>query len=252
MTEAEWNACTDPTPMLAFLRGKASDRKLRLSAVTCCRRIWDVLTDTRSRTAVEISERYADSQGLERRGMRKELTRVRREARVAVTDTVERPLEQLKGGDTEAAAAARGASEERINPDILQTILHSAQEARMWQAWVTWREAHEETARRTKERAWTKVAGGATNEEGDSQCRVLRDIFGNPFRLVTIDSVWLPSTVMRHAESIYQERAFDQLPILADALEDAGCNNADILNHCRHPGEHVRGCWVIDLLTGRE
>ena len=62
---------------------------------------------------------------------------------------------------------------------------------------------------------------------------------------------WLTSTVEQLAESIYADRAFDRLPILADALEDAGCTNADILNHCRQPGEHVRGCWVIDLLTGR-
>ncbi len=47
------------------------------------------------------------------------------------------------------------------------------------------------------------------------------------------------------------DRAFDRMPILADALQDAGCDNLNILNHCRQPGEHVRGCWVVDLLTGR-
>ena len=54
------------------------------------------------------------------------------------------------------------------------------------------------------------------------------------------------------AEAIYEERTFEQLPILTDALEDAGCNNSDILNHCRQPGVHVRGCWVVDLLLGKE
>jgi len=63
---------------------------------------------------------------------------------------------------------------------------------------------------------------------------------------------WLTSTVTSLAQSIYQERAFDRLPILADALEDSGCTNPDILNHCRQPGEHVRGCWVVDLLLGKE
>ncbi|MBY0528517.1 MAG: hypothetical protein K2R98_34320 [Gemmataceae bacterium] len=78
-----------------------------------------------------------------------------------------------------------------------------------------------------------------------------RDIFVNPFRPVTLISSWLTPTVTRLGETIYAERTFDLLPILADALEDAGCSDADILNHCRQPGEHVRGCWVVDLLLGK-
>jgi hypothetical protein len=73
-----------------------------------------------------------------------------------------------------------------------------------------------------------------------------------PFRPVTIDPTWLTPAVKRLAETIYDDRAFDRLPILADALEEAGCNNADLLAHCRQPGEHVRGCWVVDLLLGQE
>ena len=81
---------------------------------------------------------------------------------------------------------------------------------------------------------------------------LLRDIFGNPFRSVTLDPTWRTSTVVALANSIYEERAFEHMPILADALEDAGCTSADILNHCREPGEHVRGRWVVDLLLGKE
>jgi len=81
--------------------------------------------------------------------------------------------------------------------------------------------------------------------------RFLRDIFGNPFRPVAVERSWLTSTVVALAEGIYQERAFDRMPILADALQDAGCDNDDILNHCRQPGEHVRGCWVVDLVLGK-
>jgi hypothetical protein len=51
---------------------------------------------------------------------------------------------------------------------------------------------------------------------------------------------------------MYESREFGAMPILADALQDAGCNNDAILNHCREPGEHVRGCWVVDLVLGRE
>jgi hypothetical protein len=81
---------------------------------------------------------------------------------------------------------------------------------------------------------------------------IFRDIFGNPFRPVTINPAWRTSNVTALAQSIYADRAFNRMPILADALEDAGCDNADILNHCRQPGEHVRGCWVVDLLLGKE
>ncbi|MBL8795184.1 MAG: hypothetical protein JNM56_14865 [Planctomycetia bacterium] len=84
------------------------------------------------------------------------------------------------------------------------------------------------------------------------QSCLLRDILGNPFRPVTVDPTWRTSTVVSLAQGIYDERAFDRLPILADALEDSGCTNADMLNHCRQPGEHVRGCWVLDLILSKD
>jgi hypothetical protein len=88
------------------------------------------------------------------------------------------------------------------------------------------------------------------------QAMLLRDIFGPlSFRSVTIDVSWLRwnhGTVSAIARRIYDERAFHDMPILGDALEDAGCTDADILTHCRQPGEHVRGCWVVDLLLGKE
>ena len=80
---------------------------------------------------------------------------------------------------------------------------------------------------------------------------LLRDIFGNPFRPIVADPAWLTPTVQFIAVALYQDRAFDRLPILADALEEAGCTNADVLLHCRLPGEHVRGCWVVDLVLGK-
>jgi hypothetical protein len=80
----------------------------------------------------------------------------------------------------------------------------------------------------------------------------LRDIFGNPFRPVTADPRWLTSTAVALARTIYTDRAFDRLPILADALEDMGCDNADVLTHCRGDGPHVRGCWVTDLVLGKK
>jgi hypothetical protein len=84
---------------------------------------------------------------------------------------------------------------------------------------------------------------------------LLRDIFGNPFRPVSADPAWLTwkdGTVPRLAQAIYYGRAFDRLPLLANALEEAGCDNADILNHLRGPGPHARGCWPLDLILGKE
>jgi hypothetical protein len=83
-------------------------------------------------------------------------------------------------------------------------------------------------------------------------CAVLREIIGNPFRTATVASSWVIGNVVGLAEAIYADRAFDRLPLLADALEDAGCSDAAILDHCRQPGEHVRGCWVIDLLLDKK
>jgi hypothetical protein len=88
--------------------------------------------------------------------------------------------------------------------------------------------------------------------EAAVQARLLRDIFGNPFRPVTVDPAWQTANIVALAQAMYDERAFDRMPILGDALEDAGCTNADVLTHCRQPGEHVRGCWVVDLLLGKE
>jgi hypothetical protein len=85
-----------------------------------------------------------------------------------------------------------------------------------------------------------------------ARCAIVRDIFGNPFRPFTIDATWLTPNVVAVAHTIYDERRFQDMPILADALEEAGCTNGDILAHCRSEGPHVRGCWVVDLILGKQ
>ena len=79
----------------------------------------------------------------------------------------------------------------------------------------------------------------------------LRDIFGNPFRPVAFDTAWRTENTVGLAARLYEERDFAAMPILADALEESGCDNPDILSHCREPGVHVRGCWVVDLVLGK-
>ena len=99
------------------------------------------------------------------------------------------------------------------------------------------------------------LACNITNDlhhEQSIACNLLRDIFSIPFQPITADPAWLTPTVQSIAAAIYQDRAFDRLLILADALEEAGCTDADVLLHCRRPGEHVRGCWVVDWVLGKE
>ena len=81
----------------------------------------------------------------------------------------------------------------------------------------------------------------------------MREVFGNPFRSIHFSLEWRTSTVVTLAQQMYEARDFSAMPILADALQDAGCDNDDILNHCRDVTvTHVRGCWVVDLVLGKE
>jgi hypothetical protein len=110
---------------------------------------------------------------------------------------------------------------------------------------------------------WVFDASGAVLHHGDiaakvrarrCQCDLLRCIVGNPFRRVLVRPEWLSwdrSTVLRLAEHIDQEGRFDELPVLGDALEEAGCRDEALLDHCRGRGEHARGCWVLDVLLAR-
>ena len=90
------------------------------------------------------------------------------------------------------------------------------------------------------------------SDERFAQCDFIRDIFGNPFRPVAFGPSWRTSTVVALAEQMYDSRDFSPMPILADALQDAGCDNEAILAHCRGDGPHVRGCWVVDLILGKQ
>ena len=141
-----------------------------------------------------------------------------------------------------------------------------AAEGAMWSTFIIWKESWPE-ADRPIEQAQRAVRTLALSfERGDlsqpvldhyyresaNQTDILRDIFGNPFRPLSVNPTWRTFTVQQLADAIYQEQAFDRLPILADALEDAGCDNAELLTHLRQPGEHVRGCWALDLVLGKE
>jgi hypothetical protein len=106
---------------------------------------------------------------------------------------------------------------------------------------------------------WTEAASAAAwNHDptdplsGLHGCGLIRELFGNPFRPITLPSSWRSDTVLSLARQMYESRDFVAMPILADALQDAGCDSDDILEHCRGPGPHVRGCWVADRVLNKE
>jgi hypothetical protein len=206
--------------MLDYLRGRSSDRKLRLFSAACCRQAWRWIKEPYHRLAVEAAEDFADGritvddlQKARAAAWASEASN-RREGVYAAARAV---------ATTSAGAAARQAQRHVVHTLFRANIVRFDMEA------------------------------GRKRAIQRQQCDLLRDILGNLFRSVSVKPAWLvwnDGTTVKIAEAIYEGHAFDRLPILADALEDAGCDNADLLAHCRRPGPHVRGCWVIDLLLG--
>jgi hypothetical protein len=218
VTEAEWLACTDPQTMLEFLRGKASDRKLRLFACHCC---YHSLQDhgcfkEEAEDAVVMAEWFADGEA-------------------TLGDLIDEREDFMRSFD--AATFTLVAMMDAVAPtmatpmtidDALRGVVAIAE--------------------------YNRVIGFTANEQAH-QCEVLRDFFGNPFRrLHVINPPWLAwndGTVPKLAQGIYEQRRFEGMFVLADALEDAGCTDAGLLAHLRGPGPHVRGCWAVDLILGK-
>jgi hypothetical protein len=224
MTEAEWMACTKLEPMSAHIRlFHAPKRKQWLFGCACCRRIWTLITDERSRRVVEVRERHLDGLASE-----EELW----EATVAASSA------------RKNAAAKCALREGRRHMDAVAYAAAAAD--------ADWATAVHFASSAT---GYTAPDGSMTGHiaEQAAQCELLRDIFGNPFRPATLDPAWRTSTVTAIAKGMYDSRDFTPMPILADALQDAGCDNDDILSHCRDPKQvHVRGCWVVDLVLGKK
>jgi hypothetical protein len=231
MTEAEWRASDDPKDMLTQV-GIGPQRKLRLFACACCRRIWHLITDERCRNAVEVAERYAD-------GLVKERERAKANRQASkVSEEIE------AAAQTEWEVLSRSASFQAA----AYAVELSGQVAWNGAGWAA--AAVGFVAMNGNPRATARERMARRREES-AQCNLLRDIFGNPFRPAAIGGRHVTPKITKLAETIYDRRAFDRLPVLADALDDAGCDEADVLAHCRGPGPHVRGCWVVDLVLGK-
>ena len=226
MTEAEWLTCTNPRLLLRSLHGRASERKLLLFACACCRLVWHLLPDLCRQLVVAV-EQYAD-----------------RETRPSDLVTLfdgyyphQVAVSAVPGGNQAAEAVGHLGWRWRWGTN-----------ANEWQDWLmsdcVARSAAEALA---KSLPWQE----ARQLEG----RILHDIFGPlAFRPVALYLAWIAwngGTIPKLAQASYHDHSFDSLPVLADALEEAGCDDASILDHCRQPGRHFRGCWVVDLLLGR-
>jgi hypothetical protein len=219
MTEHEWLAqeLVDPGDfdvLLGFLRGKVSDRKLRLFACGCTRFVEDLRTDRSALRAVEVAERFAD--GL--------ASAEERDAALHALPSAIASVITPSGFIPSPVAAA-------LWPDAMLAAEHAARTV-------------------TTDCYGCYVAYPGVEKD---MLNLFRDIVGPlPFRSMPLDPAWLTTTVQAIAQAVYTDRAFDRLPILADALEDAGCTNADVLNHCRQPGAHARGCWALDLVLDKK
>jgi hypothetical protein len=225
MTEVEWQQCEDPKPMLEHLGDKISSRKLRLFACACCRSVWGLLAEEPIRRAVEAAESFADG--------KEKLRNAHRDAQKVVNQL---SSYVYASSQYRAHAAARAAAE---------TAGHSARRA------VSMATYH----------AAESVSPSATDRDKEvaAQAGLLRDIVPYASLPIDLDPVHRISLVMSLARAAYDERFVPsghldpvRLAVLADALEEGGCTNADILAHLRAPGPHVRGCWPVDLLLARE
>lgn len=244
MTEAEWLACTDLFELLKQVKGEGSrrkapcitsERKLRLFACACCRRIWPLLIDQRSREAVDFGERLADG-----RVTYREWKGARRWASNAISDIWnahwDGNRESVDVPSIPAATAALMAvAEGDTQFDDETPYLPDAEDAAANCA-----------------RAVGFASGPAAEEaEAAAQRALFHEIMSNPFRPVHLDRPSLPDEVILLARTIYLERQFDRMPELAAYLERGGCIDQEILNHCSGPGPHVRGCWALDFVLGK-
>jgi hypothetical protein len=243
MTEAEWLESSRVWPMLDHVQVWARSRRMRLFACGCCRMVKHLIEDPRIWAAVETAEHFADGDSTvdalndaanDANSLYPEiLSAPHRYAARAAYKASEHGTEvwQVKGAWADVTLALEGSALIAATPqEDVDTALEN------------WQEAHLGSGR----------ALGCTEADPERViASLLRCVVGNPFLPVTFNPAWRTDTTVALAAGIYSDHAFDRLPIFADALEEAGCDHADTLAHCRGPGPHARGCWVVDGVLGK-
>jgi hypothetical protein len=211
-----WGRCVSLSAFGAYLGTDAAeppvDRKVRLLVVAALRAVWDYIPAD-YRRAVEATEQYADD----------------RLASTLAAAGVEEPPESGEGLAYKLAWRAYNALDSDFADD------------RKWPLWV----------RLADKLAADPIPGRDPATARELHAAFFHDVFGNPFRPVALDRSLLTSTVVALARWMYESRDFSPMPILADALQEAGCEDQDVLNHCRGGGPHIRGCWVVDQVLGK-
>jgi len=243
ITETEWLVCAGAASLFEELRFGPSKRKLRLFAAACLRRVWPLLGHEATRLAVEACEQYAD--GLIRHDELLELWTN------AELDADERLwLGPDSRWDCDCRYCTGGMGDGREEAEQMLRRVRAGEASPAWTAAQAVFHARDLVAWQAE----PAQRAAAAEQERQAQYVLLMDLFGGsptPGRINPVWLIWNDRTIPRLARSMYRSGAFDQMPILADALEDAGCPDAGILSHCRGPGPHVRGCWVVDLLLGK-
>jgi hypothetical protein len=256
VTEAEWLVSADPRAVIRQA-GELTQRQATLFACFCCRHIWDLLTNERSRSAVEIAEAFAEGQASESEveGAYAKLHRVREE-----DSRRKRPVGSPHTAEMAALRASMTVIYCTLGPSRVQTppnhlALNVVLNACIASAWSIVLGPEEQLAEDAESTTLLPSRRAAYDATRAVLLTAFRDIVRNPFRpkpdLEPAIVCWNAGTVPTLAKVIYDQRRFSDLPILADALEEGGCDLAEVLNHCRQPGDHVRGCWVLDLILGR-
>jgi hypothetical protein len=242
VTEEEWLACEDAREMLHCLlhehganRSKRGRRRLRLFGCASCRLFCDAESDPRSLAAIEYTERFTDGEV----GAAEMAEAAKAAHRATLDIEFRRRPEGTKRTEIPGLLAAVAA---------FHLVAKHGKRAD-WCAYAVFRASPAPnlpflTPDPVEQQRWA--------DQLRLMSQLLRDIVGNPFRPITLKPSWRTSNVVALARGIYDDRAFDHLPILADALEEAGCTDQTVLNHLRGPGPHVRGCWAVDLLLGKE
>jgi hypothetical protein len=243
MTESEWLASADPTRLTQCERIAATERKVRLFAVACCRRIPALNSHATLAAVTDTVERFADRLATE-----EEL----RSAHLGADGIYDRA-----GETADDCESAEGLSENTVR----WQAIHCAARAAYWASLPGelrteidhvpgLADAAVGLALAGRDYEYDQVEAHA-REERAVQAALFRDVFGNPFRPVDFSPSWRTDTAVSLARQLYDSRDFSAMPILADALEDAGCDSDEALSHCRGEGPHVRGCWVVDLVLGK-
>lgn len=250
MTLQDWVDALTPSDLHHHF-ANLTERKLHLLTAAFLRRVWDELPSHHTRTAVEATEKFADG-----RVTTDELARLRStdllesgESLWLDPDDSDRE-ERLIGVGWDCPCCSEGAREYECRATTSGKGFDGVRSAVKRPAWVAVQAAHF---------ARDLVAWAADPEEREAVIRaesaeqfgLFREVIGDGWPVNPRWREWRTSTVRLVARDLYRSRSFDQLPILADALQDSGCDDEVILAHCREPDRvHVRGCWVVDLAMG--